>query len=157
MLDRALLRDIEREGGLAHARPRRYNDQIRTLQTAGLFVQIVKARRDSRNFIFILRCRVDNLEIFEQHILYFGVIVFLPPLRDLKDAALRVIEDFPGRHLALVALFGDILRGADHLPHHRFFGDDLRVFPAVRGGRNLRGECRDIGSAADHVQRLSAF
>ena len=157
MLDRALLRDIECKGGFAHAGTCCNDDQIRTLQTAGLFVQIVETRRNACDFIFILCCRIDDLEIFQQHILNLGIVVFLPHLRDLKDPALCVVEDLSGRHFAFIPLFGDILRGADHLPHDCLFRDDLRVLSAVRGGRYLRGERRNVGSAADHVQRLSAL
>src|SRR5690606_33477842 len=60
----------ERKGGLSHGRPRRNDDQIRTLPTTGHIVQLAEATRDAGNSALSTMDVLQSLKRLLQYVVH---------------------------------------------------------------------------------------
>ena len=154
MIDRGVARDVQRERGLPHARARRDDDQLAGLEAARHLVEIVEARRQTRERAGAVHDAFDVVE----HAGHLVVDVLERRaallLRDVEDLRLGEIEQFVGALGLVVAGLDDLGRDADQPPLDRLVAHDARVVRHVRG---RGGEIRDLGERdipAHRIERL---
>ena len=144
--DRGVLRDVERERGLAHRGAPRDDDQVAGLQSGRHGVEVVVAGADAGELALALLQQVEPVDrgaedVVQRHEPRAGAT---PLLGDLEDAPLGLVHEVGGgAPLALVGARRDLAAHPDQLPQQRALADDVGVGADVGGGGRVpREPCR---------------
>ncbi len=158
-VERDVLADVQREGGLAHRRASCDDDEVAGLQARGHPVDVGEARGHAGHVGRIVAVveRLDALDDAGQELADLGELLraAAPLLGDVQHLGLGLVEDFlraaPHR---VVCAVGDVAGGRRELAQDRAVADDLRVMPDVRGGGNVSDQRSQIREPADVVELL---
>ncbi len=175
LVHRDVLADVQRERGLAHARPAGDDHEVALLQPGGHGVEIAVAGRHAGDVARVVAAveEVDPLHHLREQLM--DVVEAAAGagarLRDLEHLRLGLVEQLPdllaGRAERAV---GDVVADRDELPHDRALAHDLGVAADVVRRRRVLREARQVGEPAgpllvlarldrlgdrDHVGRLA--
>ncbi len=145
MLDGRVLADIQREGGLSHARPGGQDDQLTGLESARDVVEIDEARRHSRHR---MAARIgplgDPIHRPGDHVLQFERVALDLVLGDGEDLALGRLQQILGGELVGISIANDLGGAVDQLTADRSLADDRGIILGVgrvRDGVDDLPEC----------------
>ncbi len=165
-----VLRNVQREGRLSHARASGDDDEVRGLEARGLEVELLEARGHAGHVLLALVEALDVLERVLEDPADGQRAAFQSPLGEAEDPSLGVVDEPLHVLLGLERLGDDLGRRLDQLAKHRHVPDDVGIGAEVRGDRGLLHEqgqrCRpahevDLAAAAqllakgDHVDGLT--
>src|SRR5690606_13750430 len=151
-LDRRVLGDVQREGGLAHRGTRGKDDQVRRLQAGGHVVELGVAGPQAGDVAAALEALLQHLEGVAQRGVEAGEVGAAAGA-GLGDGEHLLLG--AGQQLGAVAAFrleavvDDLGADLDQLPQHRLVAHDLGVGADVGGRRRGRGQLDQVGAAAD--------
>jgi hypothetical protein len=164
-VQRHVLGDVEREGGLAHRGAPGDDDQVAGLQARGLLVELGEAgghAGDVRRVVLVVEvvdALVDARE--DRRDAEQPLVLARAGLGDLEDLRLGLVEQLvhvlAGRGEGGLGDLGGDVREA---PLHRALADELRVAPDVERARGVLRERREVGRPARLVlvlARLDGF
>ena len=156
-LEGDVLRDVEGEGGFAHAGARRDDDEVRGLQAGGLLVEVEEAGRHAGDHLLAFVQLLDGLDRVHDHVAdleeggpdaLFGHVV---------DEALGLVEELFDVVLAVVTAPDDLAGHANEAAQHGLVPDDAGVVGDVGGAGHLVAEFGEEGRAADLGQLTARF
>src|SRR5581483_5873997 len=144
--------DVERERGLAHARPAGDDDKIRGLQTGGDLVQVLVTGRHAGDHFLALVELVDGFERVGDHVADGDEGRFDFLLGDVKDYFFGAVEEFFDVALLFVTARRNLRGGGDQAAQNGLLAHDARVVRDVRGGGHEVVQRSQIGGAPDGFQ-----
>jgi len=130
-----VLRDVEREGRLAHAGPARDDDEVGGLEPRRLQVELLEAGGDAGDVLLALVEALDVLERVLEDLAHGQRAALEAPLGEAEDLALRVVDERLHVLLGVEGLGDDGGRRLDELAQHGHVAHDLRVRAEVGGDR----------------------
>ena len=92
-LERGVLRDVERKGGLAHARPAGDDDQVGRLQPGGHLVEVDEAGGHAGDQLLALVELLDRLHRVDHDVAHAEERRPRLALGDGEDLVLRLVEE----------------------------------------------------------------
>jgi hypothetical protein len=156
VFDGSVLGNIHGEGGLSHGGTGRDDDQIRTLQAAGLLVQIGVMGGQSGDALAALQQGIDRSERFLDDFLHAHETAADAFFRELKDGGLDVVENFLGG----VALVGGArnrgIGSVDQSAQQRFIANNLDVVLDAGPVGYAIHQAGDVTHIADGLEFLVA-
>ena len=145
LLRRDVLGNVQRQRGLAHARPRRDHYQFLAVQSRGQLVQLREPGVKPRARPALLAQLRQFLDRRQQHVRQAHKIRARMPLRHGKHLLLGGLQDFLRRALHIAKALGvNLAHGRDQLPHQPFVHHDLRVLLQIRRGRHGIRQLRHV-------------
>ncbi len=147
--------DVQRQGGLAHGRPRRQDDQVAGLHAQQLAVDVHESRGDPREALLFGDEPLD-LDGFQFDQLFPGALDADLAFAQAEEGGLGLAEEGFGFGFALVAVLGDVAGGGDDAPQEVVFVDALEVVLGVGGGRGAGDQAGEFVLAA-HGLELARF
>ena len=152
---RAVLRDVDGPGRLAHRGTRGDDDELAALQAGGHLVELDVVRGEAGDFAALLVERVDGAEAVGDDLGDVREAALNGGVGDLGELGFDVVED-GGRVLGLIGRGGHALvEDAEELAQQALVLDDADVGLDVRVARDALGEEREVGRAADGVEFLA--
>ena len=148
-----VLRDVQGEGGLPHARSTGDDHEVGRLQTRRLQIELLEARRHAGDVLFPLVEPLDVLERVLENLAHRQGAAFEPALGEPEDLPLGVVDE--GLHilLGLEGLTDDLRRGLDELAQDGHVTHDAGVGREMGGDRRVLDEERQRPRTADGFQR----
>ena len=147
-----MLRDVQREGGLAHGGARREDDQVGGLESRGHPVELREARGQAREHALPGARVLDDFQVVLDDLsdrregLAHGIV------GDLEDLARDVVQELFRGLVLRQAVPNDPLAGADQPPQRRLFLDDPGIVLDVADIRHPVDQPGEVG----RVHRLGA-
>ena len=152
MVDRDVVRDLEREGALSHRRAGGDDHEVRGLEAAGDAVEILEAAREARHLGARLVELADRLERLDECVLEEDELALGSPLAELEDELLGAGHELRRLALAVPAELRDLAAREDEAAQRRRLADDLRVVAGVGGRRHEPRELVETDAPADVVE-----
>ena len=147
-----MLRDVEDEGGLAHRRPRRDEDEVGRLEPPRQLVEVDEPARNPGDGVLARLQLVDGRVAGLDEVVEGDESGVDAVVGDAEDRLLRLVEDAVGPALAGVGGLENPVRGGDDLPPRRLLLDDVGVVLDVGGAGHAVDEPRDVRRSADAVE-----
>ena len=157
--ERDMLGDVERQGGLAHARTSRDHDEVAFLQAGGQVVQIGESRRHTGDVgrIVTVKQELDALDrLREQRAqLLESLLTARAVLGDLEHLRLGLVEDFAyAAAQRIVSGVGDLSAGGRQATQDRPLAHNLGVAADIGRGWHILDQRAEISHAADVIELL---
>ena len=157
---RHMLGNVDGEGGLAHGRARRQDDQVARLHAAGHAVQVVEAARHAGDVVRVVRHllhaiqQIDHQRIHRLEALLHAGAFFA----DLEDLLLGFVQNLLDRRaLRVEGLGGDLVTGGDQLAQDGALAHDLGITPDVGGAGHELGQLVEVDQPADLFRLAQAL
>src|SRR5262245_7488708 len=153
--DTDVLRDVQREGRLAHAGAAGDDHEVRRLQARGLQVELLEARGHASDVLLSLVQPLDVLERVAEDLADWQRAALESPLGEPEDTALGVVDE--GLHvlLCLECLTDDLRGRLDQLAQDGHVTDDAGVRGEMRGDGGVLDQQCQRGGTADSLQRVA--
>src|SRR5713226_3717659 len=152
VLHPGVLGDVQREGGLAHGGAPRDDDEVARLEARRHPVEIVEAGGEPGDVLLAVVELLDVLEGILQDGPHREGRPLHPPLGDLEDQPLRVVEQLVHVVPGLVALPDDVGGDADQVAQEGLLPDGGPVGEEVGRGGRLLHQAREGGGSPDLLQ-----
>ena len=130
-VDRGVVRDVQAEAGLSHARPGADEYQVGLLEPGGDPVEILEPAGDPVDSGRVLGPRDDFPVALVADVLHGDEAAGRVPAGYLDQGALQIVDDALGLPLALVAALDRLLALADRAPEAGHLPDAFGVVPDV--------------------------
>ena len=147
-----VLGDVEHEGGLAHGRPGRHEDELAAVKARREPVQLHKAGGDAVDAALV---EVELLDLgigLDQGLVDVLQAVAAPAHGDVVDGLFRAVQDGGNGLGGLEAGLGDVRAGGDEPAQDGLFPHEGDVALDVGGGGHVLGQLHQIGGPADALQ-----
>ena len=151
MLHGGVVGDVQSQGRLAHAGPRRQDDEVGRTQPFSLLVQILEAGEDAAAGGVVF-CGRDALEGLADDLFQGLEVARAALLGDGEEQLLGPVEQDVHVVGVAVAHVGDLVADLHELAEDALLADDLGVVDHCRGGRHALGQGVHELAAADFLQ-----
>ena len=157
--ERDVLADVERERGLAHARPAGDDNEIALLQSRGHVIEIGEAGRHAGDIrgILAIEEHFDALDRLSEQgpQLLEALLAARAVLRDLEHLGLGLIEDLADAPSQwMVGRFGDLPARRGEAAQDRALAHDLGVAADVGRGRHVLDQRAEVRHPTDVIELL---
>ncbi len=152
--DRRVLGDVDGQGGLAHGRTSRNDDELAALQTGGHLVHLGEAGRHAGDIALRVAQHVEPVDRLRQDVLQRREPRPAPAaFRDLEHPLLGEIDDlFDRETLRRMRARRDVAPDLDEPAQHRALAHDPRIRADVRCTRRVLDEPSEIRDAAASLE-----
>ena len=154
VFQRGELRNVERQGRLAHARATGDHDQIASLQARRLLVQVAETSRHAGDAVLALAEFLQPVPgIGEQFPDRFDGAPAQSPVGDLEDALFSPVKEFNNlASLEFEGIRGNIAPDLNESPQQGAVAHDLRVSLDVGGPSGIAHQSCQVGTPTGILQ-----
>src|SRR5689334_5026295 len=152
LLEGDVLGDVGHQGGFAHGRARRDDDQVAGLKAAGDRVEVGEAGWGAGQRAALGRELLPLGDLDVQDLADLAEVLRAVVVGDLEDGALGALDDLARWRLVAVHAGLDLVGGGEQAAQERALADDLRVLAQVADSGDGGRERVDLGLAAGRIE-----